>query len=95
MKNNLFTTARVLATGLLLCLGSTVPSVATAGEKVAIASLPAPVVNVILYTYPNARIEEAEWEVDDGRGFYEIDLKVNDEDVELEVSPDGRILKRD
>lgn len=95
MKNSLFATAKVLTAGLLMCLGSTVPSVATAGEKVAVANLPPPVISAILHHYPTARIVEAEWETEDGRGYYEVELEVNGKDIDLEISPEGRILKKD
>lgn len=80
--------AAIVAT--LLSLAS---SIAIAGEKVQPDQLPQAVSDAVKKQFPQAKIESAERETEDGRMKYE--LKVTDQDAkyEFDVAEDGTVLE--
>jgi len=81
---------RTAIAATLLALAS---SIAMAGEKVQPDQLPQAVSDAVKKQFPQATIESAEREKEDGRMKYE--LKVTDQDAkyEFDVAEDGTVLE--
>ena len=61
-----------------------------------VSELPEPVVQAILKEYPGASIEEAEkTTLSDGSIVYECELEQDKKEIEVQVSADGKILKKE
>ena len=65
------------------------------GEEIKPASLPAAVMEAVKKAHPNAVIKEAKKKMLlDGTVLrFEVELKVGGKELELEIDPDGKILK--
>ena len=61
-------------------------------EKVALDMLPAAVVKAIKAKYPKAELVAAETGVEDGKKQFEVDIKNGKHELELTLSPEGKIL---
>jgi hypothetical protein len=83
--------APILAAALVLCASAP----ALADEDIPIDQLPPAVVKAIEARFPGARIHEAERETRDGRQLFEVEIKVNGDDKELTITPDGEIIDID
>jgi uncharacterized membrane protein YkoI len=61
--------------------------------EVAGADLPSAVVDAVHDKFPEAKILEAEKEVEDGQTLYEVEIDDNGDELEVEVTADGKILE--
>jgi Putative beta-lactamase-inhibitor-like, PepSY-like len=61
-------------------------------EKVALDKLPAAVVKAIKAKYPKAELVAAEAGEEDGKKQFEVDIKNGEHELELTLSPGGKIL---
>ena len=78
--------AAALPVGLLIA--------ATAAEEIKVDALPKPVLDAVKAKYPDAEIEKAEKETEDGETVYEVELEVKeDEEVTVALKPDGTIIE--
>lgn len=68
---------------------------ALADDDIPISELPPAVIKAIEARFPGAKIEEAERDTRDGRLIYEVEIEVNGDDKELEITPDGEIIDID
>jgi hypothetical protein len=64
-----------------------------AGEAIPISQLPEPVVNAVKTRFPNAQFLSAEREIDDGRVKYEVKILDGNQKKEVELTPNGQVLK--
>ncbi|NQT87413.1 PepSY-like domain-containing protein [bacterium] len=64
-------------------------------EAVSIDQVPAAVKATILKEAAGAKIEEIEKETKGGKTVYEAEFVVGGKEVEIEVAPDGKLLKRE
>ena len=66
-------------------------------KEIAVKDLPKPVTDAIAAKHPKAKIEKAEeiLEFEDGKEMksYEVAVEVGEKDMELKITPDGKILK--
>lgn len=62
-------------------------------EEVAVADLPAAVVEAVIARFPDGKIVEAEMETEDGKTVYEVEVKDDGIEYEVEVSAEGEILE--
>ncbi len=79
----------VVATGIVLLSG---PGPAVA-EEIAVGDLPDAVVNAINERFADARIQEAEREVEDGEVIYEVEVVSGGTEYDVEVTAAGQILE--
>lgn len=82
MKSNVFFKACILASTLLIG--------ASQASDLPLSAVPSHVRQLVADTYPNAT--KAEWDYDKDDDYYEVDFKLNNQDVELKISPDGKLL---
>lgn len=64
-----------------------------AGEAIPVSQLPEPVANAIKTQFPNAEFLSVERETDDGRVKYEVKILDGNQRKEVELAPDGQVLK--
>ena len=64
-------------------------------EAVSVKDLPQAVVDAVKAKYPDAEIEEAEKDVEDGSTVYDIEIILDGKEIEIEVTPEGKILEED
>lgn len=66
-------------------------------KEIAVKDLPKPVADAVAAKHPKAKIEKAEEivEFEDGKEkkSYEVAVEVGEKDMELKITPDGKILK--
>jgi uncharacterized membrane protein YkoI len=62
-------------------------------EDVAVADLPKAVVDAVKAKFPKAEIKEAEKEVEGGKTVYEVELRLDNNEVDVSLKPDGTILE--
>lgn len=62
-------------------------------EKIPVEKLPEAVLKVVKAKYPQAKIDEASKEVEDGVTTYEVELKHEGRGVELTLKADGTIVE--
>lgn len=62
-------------------------------DDIPLSHLPPQVTQAILDRYPSATFVKAERETEDGQVKYEVEIKVNGEERDVEVSATGRILE--
>jgi hypothetical protein len=66
-------------------------------KEIAVKDLPKPVADAIAAKHPKAKVEKAEEivEFEDGKEMksYEVAVEVGEKDMELKITPDGKILK--
>ena len=86
---------KVLAFAVGALLFSGLGASVQAGEDVPLSELPQPVRDAIVRTFPGAQLQEAEWDTEDGRRVYEVDILFNGDDKEVKVTPEGQIVKVD
>ncbi len=75
--------AMVVATGVM---------VRAEEEKVPLDKLPVAVAKAINAKYPKAKMVSAEAGDEDGKKQFEVEIKDGEQDLEITVSPDGKIL---
>jgi uncharacterized membrane protein YkoI len=63
-------------------------------DDITMAELPAPVRETVQREVGSAELGDIERDDDDGTTVYEIEFRENDRKFELDVSPDGRVLRR-
>ncbi len=64
-------------------------------ETITLADLPAAVRATIDKEIPGAKIEKIEKEEDKGKVLYDIEAEFKDEDVEMDIAADGKVLTRE
>jgi len=75
---------------LVLC----VTSHAVAGEKeIDIKDLPKAVADAIKAKYPNAKLEEATVDDEDGKTTFEVEIEEGQNELTISLSPEGKILE--
>jgi len=80
-----------IAASLVLCCSSAV----FAGEDVPAAKLPEPVTKAIMERFPKAELIKAEKETEKGKVKYEVKIRTEGKEKEVDVSPEGKILEVD
>ncbi|MCE9547125.1 MAG: PepSY-like domain-containing protein [Planctomycetia bacterium] len=60
-------------------------------EKIAFANVPAKVAATVKAKYPDAKWTAAEKETEDGKTFYEVAIKVNDQKIDVICQEDGTL----
>jgi uncharacterized membrane protein YkoI len=82
-----------LAVGLALLAGLTAAR-ADEGkeEKVPLDKLPRAVVDAVKAKFPGAELVSAEKEKEDGKDVYEVAIKFKDHNIEVTLTPEGKIL---
>ena len=63
--------------------------------KVDPADLPQAVKDAVSAEYPGVKITEAEKEIEDGKTVYEVEIKKDGREIDIELSADGTILKEE
>jgi len=63
--------------------------------KVAVGDLPEAVRATLEKEAPGAAIEEIEMEEEDGKVVYEIEVKIDGKEVDLEIAADGTLLEKE
>jgi hypothetical protein len=71
------------------------PLTGRAGENVPVDQLPDVVVNAIHVEYPGAKLLKAEVEKEEEVTFYEVHVVHQDIKMEIDVSPEGKVLAVD
>jgi hypothetical protein len=61
---------------------------------VPLSALPAPVIDTVQKAYPGWHIDSAEQEQENGHVHYELEISQADEDLEVEIAPDGVIMEQ-
>ena len=64
-------------------------------QKITLAELPAPVRATINKEMPSAEIKLIEKEEEHGKVVYDVEAKVKGQDVEMDISSDGKVLTRE
>ena len=88
-SGRLWTWMRGATLTLSLSLGAW--GAALAGEVVPVEQLPEPVVRAIMDRFPQGELVSAERDDDDGRVYYEVDVRSEGALYEVEVTEDGVI----
>lgn len=78
-----------------IALAASLPALhAQAGEKrIREGEVPKPVIEAVKKKYPKAKMVHFERETEDGKSVFEIGLESPGEKMEVELSPDGKILE--
>jgi len=78
-----------------IALAASLPALhAQAGEqKLQEGEVPRPVIEAVKKKYPKAKMVHFEHEADDGQSVFEIGLESSGGKMEVELSPDGKILE--
>jgi hypothetical protein len=86
---------RRVTAAISIALAALLPGLrAQAGEKkIHEGDVPKPVIEAVKRKYPDARMTYFEHETEDGQSIFEIGLKRPSEKMEIELSPDGKILE--
>jgi hypothetical protein len=84
-----------VALAITIALAASIPSLpAQAGEKkLKEGEVPRPVIDAVKKKYPKAKMVYFEHETEDGNSVFEIGLESVGKKVEVELSPDGKILE--
>src|SRR5260221_1073112 len=61
-------------------------------EKVPLDKLPKAVVDAVKAKFPDAKLVSAEKELEDGKPVYEVAIKDKDQNIEVTVTPEGKII---
>ena len=72
---------------------ATASSTLIAGEDIAVAKLPNAVTKALMERFPKAELINAEKETDKGQMHYEVKIRTEGTMKEVNVSPEGKILK--
>ena len=64
-------------------------------QKMSLADCPQAVQDTIKKEAGNGTIEEVEKEVEDGKTVYSADITVDGKKYDLDVSPDGKVVKKE
>ena len=78
---------------VLLCIAAGWSYAADDEQEIAIADLPAAVVDAVKAKFPDATLVEAEVETENGKMVYEVEIEDDGQELEVEVSADGEILE--
>ena len=79
----------------LITVPALIPFVCQAGENVPLDKLPGDVVSAIHAEYPDAELLKAELEREEEVTFYEVDVIHQGIKMEIDVSPEGKVLAID
>jgi hypothetical protein len=91
MKNSISCAIRILTISAVAAVG--LGTSAFAGEDIAVAKLPEVVTKAIGERFPKAELINAEKETDKGKLHYEVKIRAEGALKEVDVSPEGKILK--
>jgi uncharacterized membrane protein YkoI len=61
-------------------------------EKVELAKLPKAVTDAVKAKFPDAKLVSAEKEKEDGKTVYEVAIKNKEQNIEVTLTPDGKIV---
>jgi hypothetical protein len=68
---------------------------AAADDDIPIDQLPPAVVQALQQRFPGAKIEDAERKTRDGQEVFEVEIEVDNDDKDVILTPEGKILKVD
>ena len=77
----------------MICIGCA--GTVLAGKAIPVKELPEKVVNAINKRFPGAELLSAEKDTEDGKLYYEVQIRDKKGHWEVEVSPKGKILDID
>jgi hypothetical protein len=80
-----------LAAGVALLALAAVCVRADEEEKIPLDKLPKAVVDAVKAKFPKAKLVSAEKEKEDGKTFYEVAIKDGDSNIEVILTPEGKI----
>lgn len=91
MKNTVMKLVVVFSVAVMIgVLFAAAPAFAKDDDE---AKLPPAVKNALAAAFPNAEIEEAKTEVENGVALYEVEIEVADNEMEVSVAADGQIIE--